>query len=397
MTPVFCCGFECGILDSGSVHFSNQLAGSISTSTVRSGARSARLNPSTQAGRITGFVSIGSQAVIRAYINFATLPNTTVPIFCIAGPTQAGAYFKQSDSKIYTGSAIGTLGTTGVSVTTGQWYRFDIKVDFTNNIVDVQIDGVACSQLTSSLGGAGGGSCIIGTAATSYSADYFIDDVIISATIADYPIGAGYINHFVPTSDGTHNVAGAADFERTLTGTDITNATTDAFSLVDNIPLDSGTAASSGTFVNMVAPPNATDYVECIFGPAPGVSTPTVAPRAVEVIEAIAQAGTGTGNMESRLNDNGTTSVIYTATTVAGVTTYNYKRKHFATPPTGGSWTIISGNGNFNNIRVRMGSPATVDANPDQYFSSIMIEAEFVPLVVGTGLLPFCISPQPTR
>jgi hypothetical protein len=182
------------------------------------------------------------------------------------------------------------------------------------------------------------------------------------------------LNHFVPTSDGTHNIAGAADFERTLTGTDILNATTTAYQLVDDVPLESG---ASVDWINMVAPPNATDYVECIFGPASGISTPTAGPRAVEVIAGIHQAGTGTGNMEIRMNDNGTNNVLYTATAVAGISNVAYKRKHYGTNiANGGAWTI-SGAGNFNNLRVRFGSPAAVDANPDQYFDCIMIEAEF--------------------
>jgi hypothetical protein len=204
--------------------------------------------------------------------------------------------------------------------------------------------------------------------------DVYYDDVLVSHTGADYPLGPGAVGTFVPTSDGTHNVAGAADFRRTLTATDILNSTTDAYQLIDDVPLESG---SSVDWINMVAPPNATDYVECIFGAAPWTQVPIRAPRAVEIVAGIHQAGTGTGNMEIRINDNGTMDTFYTATTVAGSTSVAYKRKHYATAPTGGAWTVVSGNGNFNNLRMRFGSPAAVDANPDQYLDCIMIEAEF--------------------
>jgi hypothetical protein len=138
--------------------------------------------------------------------------------------------------------------------------------------------------------------------------------------------------------------------------------------------------ATMTEWINMLAPINATDYVECIFGPAPGISTPTTAPRAVEVICGINQAGTGAGNMEIRLNDNGTTDVVYTATGVAGIvvaTGQQFKRKHYAAGPAG-AWVIGGGgNGDFTDLRIRFGSPAALDVNPDQYFGCAMIEAEF--------------------
>src|SRR3990170_4548894 len=90
----------------------------------------------------------------------------------------------------------------------------------------------------------------------SFTADFFHDDIVVSNTALDYPIGAGYVNHFVPTSDGSHNVAGAADFRRGDTTTDITNATTDAYQLVDDVPLDDVTP-DADDHIRIVAPPNA--------------------------------------------------------------------------------------------------------------------------------------------
>src|SRR3989304_1188693 len=75
------------------------------------------------------------------------------------------------------------------------------------------------------------------------------------------------------------------------------------------------------------SPPNATDYVEEVFGPAPGISTPTVAPRAVEVITEHFAAGTGLSDEIVKLNDNGTVDNIYDGTGIAGTTTGVYKRK----------------------------------------------------------------------
>lgn len=393
MTPIFACGFECGQF--GTAHWNGGGVGASSTGTVRSGARSFRANPTASIVQLITFDApwgSNTRRIARMYVNFATLPSADTALALFGGGAAGpNVRFKQSDSKIY--AAVGTtFGASGVTVTTGIWYRIDSDFNVNTSgadFCDVQVDGVACGQATATGLSSVTGNEAIGVLETC-TADVFFDDYVASVTAADYPIGAGYVNHFVPTADGTHNIAGAADFQRTLTGTDILNATTTAFQLVDDVPVE---PTGPTDWINMIAPPNATDYVECIFGPAPGISTPTVAPRAVEVLAGIHQAGTGTGNMEIRMNDNGTTNAMYTATTVAGVTSVAYKRKHYAVNiANGGAWTVAAGAGNFNNLRVRFGSPAAVDANPDQFFDCIMIEAEFAQVTAADP--PFMTLPQ---
>lgn len=366
MTPVACCGYECGGID----HVTLSGTASIDTTTKRNGARALRVNPSASTGQASHTSPSASVIVVRGYIRFATLPNADTALMFIAGGTNAGAAFKQSDSKIYP-YANGVFGSTGVSVTTGQWYRLDIKINITNNpwTIDVSVDGTTTTQLTHTAAGTAISNFNCG-AASSVTADIYFDDFVISNTTGDYPIGPGKVENFVPTADGTHNVAGTNDFERSLTGTDIDNTTTTAYQLVDDIPLDAGTPTD---FINLIAPVNATDYVEVIFGPAPGISTPTVAPRGVEVITVSAAFGTGTNNLRLGLNDNGTIDDVRNAT--VGSTTCIYNRKHYVDPPSAASaWTVVSGNGNFNNVRMRCYSS---DANPDPYFVGVMIEAEF--------------------
>jgi len=384
-TPVFCCGFECG-----NGHHTLTGSSSIVTSGMRSGLRALQINPTASTGYAISLDFGVAINVMRVYIYFVSLPTSTCEIAVFGTTTSiGGAYFNISDNSIYAGaSATPSLGATGVPVTTGVWYKLDIKGNTASNpwLIDVSVNGTACGQKSYATGGSSKTQYTIGNRNLSSTFDAIYDDILLSSTLADYPLpGALKIEPFVPTSDGTHNIAGTADFRKTLTATDILNSTTDAYLLVDNIPLDSGAAASNGTFINMIAPPNATDYVECVFGPAPGISTPTTAPRSVEVIAAIAQAGTGAGNMRIRLNDNGTLDDMYSATGVAGVTSYAYKRKHYAAGPAG-AWVIGGGgNGDFTDLRVRYGSPAAVDANPDQYFSSTMIEAEFAEVAAAGG------------
>lgn len=384
-TPVFCCGFECGQLgNSNGQHFFGSLGTpTISTTTVRTGNRSLRINPTASAMTArSAALTTSSFWVVRFYVRFTTLPGTNFRIMLMQTANN-GVVFNPSDStlRMYHSSA-STQSSDGVVITTGVWYRVDYSYDGSGgtSVQNMKVDGVSLTQFS---GGASGSTTQInfGDSAVSHTTDMFIDDVIISHTLADFPLGAGYVDHFIPTADGAHNIAGTADFRRTLTATDILNSTTDAFELVNDVPLESG---ASVDWINMLAPPNATDYVECIFGPAPGVSTPTVGPRAVEVIAGIHQAATGTGNMEIRLNDNGTMGTVYSATTVAGVTSVAYKRAHFADPPSAASvWHANNdgSDGDFRDLRVRFGSPAALDVNPDQFFDCIMIEAEFAEVV----------------
>src|SRR3990172_1047777 len=253
-TPVFACGAECGI-DNTFGHLNSSQNYSFSTTTVRSGLRSLRHNPTAALGS-SDVMDLPSTTdwVVRAYVRFATLPDVTSRVFALGSPVAQGIYFNVSDSKLYVGSAVGTLGATGVSITTGVWYRLDFKGTATT--LDAQIDGVAVGQLTGTF--AAKIRLIFGDDLTNNTRDQFTDDILISQTSTDYPLGAGFVKSYIPNADGTHNVAGANDFEVSLGGVDITNSTTDAYTLLDERPLPT----TAVDFVNGKAPPNATDYVE---------------------------------------------------------------------------------------------------------------------------------------
>lgn len=325
----------------------------------------------------TAFPASTGIKVWRCKVKFDTLPNANVALSTdrLIG---AGAVFQASNATIYAGYQHTERGATGVTVTTGVTYVLDVKVDTSANpwTIDVQVNGVACGQHTRAVAAdTGSEELLCGFTFANSTANALFDDFLCSQTAADYPLGAGYVHPFVPTADGTHNIAGAADFRRGDTTTDILNGTTTAFQLIDDVPLDDATPATDD-HIRIVAPANVTEYVECIFGPAPGISAPTTGPRAVEVIAEVFAAGTGVSDEIIKLNDNGTVDNVYDGTAVAGVTTGTYKRKHYALAPTGGAWVVGGGgNGDFLDLRMRYGFAS--DANPDKSLMCIMIEAEF--------------------
>lgn len=375
-TPVWCCGFECaGSFGLGHLAGDNGSA-SISTTTFKSGLRALRINPTAAAQGISPTVTSSNHFVARVYIRFASLPTATVELFyAIVNGVACGAYFNSSDSKIYAGRATGTLGATGVTVTTGVWYRLDVRVNASANpwTIDVQVNGTACGQVTNGVAANGYTQFTLGNSVTSCSADYFFDDLIISQTTGDYPFGDGYVLSYIPNADGTHNVAGANDFERSGTGTDITNATTDAYQLIDDRPLPSSVA----DYINGIAPPNSTDYVEWQYED----SVENVAPRAVEGIVVWHSSGTGTNGWTVTLRESAGATSATMGSGTAGNTNLQHARTHHPTVPgTSDAWTKTK----FNALRSRF---LVSDAAPDPFIDAAMIEAEYPGIATVTTTL----------
>jgi len=377
MTLIDLCGFECGQLAAHGFGSGGTIPTFV-TSPVKNGARA--LSCAGAVNQASYFKTSSNNSAIKVVkidLYFNNLPVSVSGI--IAGNVNGGgAYFNPSDSKIYCGFGIADIGSTGVAITTGSWITFDVRVDMSANphVVDVKVNGTSCSQHTKAISASSELVVNIGNVrgGSGNETTIYCDNFAISHTAGDYPLTGGYVNHFVPTADGAHNVAGAADFRRGDTTTDILNSTTTAYQLVDDVPMDD-TTPDTDDHIRIVAPPNVTDYVELVFGPAPGISTPTVAPLAVMALTEHFAAGTFASDEIAKLNDNGTVDNIYDGTGVAGTTTGIYKSKMYNSPPTGGLWTVVSGAGNFNNIRLRYGY--ATDANPDKSLMCTMIEAWF--------------------
>ena len=369
-TPVFCCGFECG---TDLTHWA-LAAATFSTTTVRTGSRSLRVNPTLGAQRGTATISSANKFIARVYIRFTTLPTLTTDLFTSGASRRPGVYFNSVDSKLYAGytNVTAQLGATGVAVTTGIWYRVEMKLDSSANpwTIDVQVDGAVTGQQTNALAAENTADFACGIVNFSPTADMFYDDVLVSQTLADYPLGAGHGNARVPTADGTHNIVTA--FKRGTTSTSITNATTTAYQLVDEIPVSMG--ATDDYIAQVENAGDGTEYAEQDYAN----TGETQAPTAVEVLTGGHAASGNPCNGKWQINDNGTISLTQQLTTpgTAGV----WKTTQFATAPsTGVAWTLAL----LDAIRTRCGY--STDANPDIYFDSVMIESDHVDAVASAS------------
>lgn len=385
-SPVYACGGECGAYYTGSgnsvFHIWSSAGSSLwtfSTTTVRNGLRSMRYLPVAGSATINGPSGTASTTrVWRDVIRFATLPDADCLIsYGNYSGTYAGVGFKVSDSKLYSAVSIAgviTFGATGVAVTTGVFYVCDVKTvgSLVTGTADIQVGGAACAQATGAFAAANANGVDRGSGDVNITADIFFEDFLLSETSGDYPLGDGYVISYIPNADGSHNVAGANDFERTATGTDITNLTTDAYELVNDRPLPT----TAVDWINGIAPPNSTDYVEIAYED----SAESAAPRSVEAIVVYHDAsGAGTNNFSVTLRESGggTTADIMAAATRNVGATISYARAHFATVPgTSDAYTLTK----FNALRSRF---LVSDSSPDPYIDALMLEAEYNAVVAA--------------
>ena len=373
LTPVWCCGFECGFNGAAAPHISTFLGtASISTATVRTGTYSLRTNPTaaqSSAGNNGGEVT-GTVGVARSYINVSTAPSVSMGVigFTTASSFLCGLGYNTADSKWYPCSDDGTTftkGASGVTLSAG-WHLVDVKVVVTSNpwTIDVQVDGSALTQLT------------IASAATTVnqwrwghdnrvaSYDIYHDDTLFSLTAADYPIGAGKVRGHSPTRDGTHTFTGT-NAQIGAAGANITVTSTNTYTFIDDIPISSG--GTSDFLTQLTSSP--TQYVEHGYA---SMATGTAGPRAVEILMRHHKVSTAGAGFRWKLNDNGTTALLLNyLSSAAGSSGPTYQRKQYATMVGGASWTLAR----FNGILTRWGY--STDANPDVSLDAALIEAEW--------------------
>lgn len=250
----------------------------VSTAQAHSGARSLRINPSAAAGWVQIALSTPTLMVVSIYIRFASFPTSDSTLFF--GHVTAGSglriEFNQANSRI--DASVGGSGTqTGLVVSLDTWYRVDARMNCAssgNSVIDWQIatgDGSATSYTQVSVAQAD--TTFIGLRLGSTSSetfDIYYDDIIISQTSGDYPIGPHGTERLAPTSDGTHN-AGTNIIEDNA-GTDI--GTTTAYDKLDSVPPD------ATTYIRQAA--NGTgNYAEVQFANITATHSSIIAARAV--------------------------------------------------------------------------------------------------------------------
>lgn len=327
----------------------------------------------------TAAIGSGGTGVARFYVRFATLPNAVCTLGGFIGGTSGfefGAIFDSATNTIVAGRNA-SKGTGGVAVTTGVWYRIDIKSVFAaTHAVDVSVDGVAVTQKTESVAAETSTALLVGCEGTTVTADLFIDDIVASSTSGDFPIGPGAVAGLYPNADGTHGGtwASGAFGKGTSAGSAAARTDTDIWQSLDN-PL---VATAAGSWVGDLTGSGLTDYVEFRNAAMPPYAGPI---HGAMLVVTSHSASTTANNFNWDINDG----AGHTATLISVVdlseTAITIPVVVRNTDANGVLWTPASIGTNRNRF-------AATDVNPDVYLDGFVWEVAYaqvartVPVIV---------------
>jgi hypothetical protein len=360
------------------------------TSPVRTGSYALRVHPtSTISGTYAEVVwpwnvPLGDPTVVHFAIRFDTLPSTDATVFEIRRggmSTYPGAYFwyRASTGKwsvsLTNGQSLTQLYQEGsVTAVAGQWHTFDVRFNSgastpTAKAVDWYVDNVAQPMLSVVEGpwtpSSGGPNVQFGSDGVNSIYTAYYDDIMISTTAGDFPIGDINIDTLLPNSNTTH-----ASFQGDNSLALVANS---SYLRVDDKPLNGILDFIKQTVTG------ATAYVE--LGLADTAQTCIRGASAVEAIHNV--SGTAGNALKTSIFDGATETVLYSGTIGAATL------KHAQRPITpGGTWTMSRLNGLV--ARIGYGS----DVNPVPAWDGVFVEyawrnlaggAPATVTIVGTG------------
>ena len=267
-----------------------------------------------------------------------------------------------------------------VTISAGSWYRidFDFLVNSTTWALKAQLDGAG--EQTYSPGSMTSDTLInirFGhSGASGPACTWYFDDVIISATSGDYPIGAHAVVGLSPNAAGTSNPHPT-----------VTNIQNNSSSTIDDDTLP------ANVYLDEVPFGTTTDYVKQVGGTSSIYAAVAFADTAqtsilgVMAYEAYHSASASPANSASaRVYDGTTETAIYTGD--MSESSLFYKSKIMPNP--GGGWTMALVNG----IQGRVGF--ATDYAPVPYWDTLMLEVAYstaaVSYVLQTTTGSFALS-----
>ena len=306
--------------------------------------------------------AVGTTAVFRLYLRFVVLPAGNVTEL-LAGDAAGGNDLRlgyQAASRKLTlgfGAAVTPAAST---VTAGTWYQVDLRFTANTNprTADWQIDGVAQTSVsgaatTSTVAALRFGSTV---ATDVYHVNF--DDVMISTTAGDYPIGAGAIEALRPDGMGTSVSSGSFREE------DGSAIDANTYLRLDDNPMTSTSlyvrqqVGGVGSYLEFTMDDTT---ATCIVG--------------VSGVLAYRAATTTTNNGKTSFFDGGTESVVFNGN--MSETSLFYKSAILT--PAASPWTTAAVNG----LDARIGFAS--DVNPNPYWDALLLEvATGPPVVLGT-------------
>lgn len=241
-TPVLIDGFEYGVtpVTSGG-GIANTVTGSptITAAAARTGNYGLRIYVTGTAAtqNVTRNISGTTYGVATFYIKIVSWPSADTNIFTFGAAIGYSLRLNATDHKLY--PRIGsTNGTASGALSLDTWYRIDIKAycGSTTGTIDFQVDGTGPAQHSLSPISASSFTYIQYGYMVAATGEMYFDDLVLSATDTDYPIGPEAVEPLLPESDGTHS--NAANVMEDNSGNDIDGSTYFAYSLVNEQPIN---------------------------------------------------------------------------------------------------------------------------------------------------------------
>jgi len=376
-TPVLITGYEYGVATltangGGLVNTINGSGMSVQSSIKYSGSYALKTVAASSYGWLTYTLSTPTHITAHVRVYFATLFSSSGAVIypsITAGTTisvrynQATGYFS-----LYNGS---TYVDTNVAPTTGTWYLIQADWDCATGTTTGKLKINGGGEYTHSISQTATTftNINVGIGSTMTSGEVYHDDLIVSTTSGDYPIPSSAVVGLSPTSDGTHtNTANTVEFQD---GTDIVQATTDAYTAVNSVPIGDATkyirqAATGAYYAELKFTTDKTNIIGAI------------------ALLAYKAAGTSadTGACYWIDEDAVQTTIWGNPTTRADYSESSNFYKRAVLPVTAGGWdaaAIIAG-------KIRCGNSNDVTPNP--YWLDLMIELAYQ-LAAGTPLIVY--------
>ncbi|MEO8437108.1 MAG: hypothetical protein ABI562_01525 [Chloroflexota bacterium] len=367
-SPIALTGFEHGVVSAAGGFFTALTGAGLSADAGvnRSGAYSLKVTSAAGASS-NGELAIGPAVgvgVVRVYVRLASLPAADVSELLVMHTTtgsdlQLGYLSATKNLQIVIGSGVGSKVTGTTVIAAGTWYRIDLQFVANSNphTAAWQIDGVGQPALSKAGGASTFKSLILGSrvAADAFTANY--DDVLVSGTAADFPMGVGAVEALRPNGMGTNNTPGSF---RDDDGTAVDAA---SYTRLDESPM----SGSSDYVLQQTI--GAADYVEVTFD-----DTTSGCVVGVSGLLAYHAAGTAGSTGKASIFSGGTERIIYNGS--MSVTSLAYAAAIAA--PVASTWTRTA----VNALTARIGYSSDVTPNP--YWDSLMLEVATGSYVPGT-------------
>jgi hypothetical protein len=380
-TPTFICGAECGNTLPGTLipgtekHWdAKQGTPSIDSTIAHAGGYSFLHSTSASVSFLEKTFTL-TDGVFRAYVYLQTLPPSTDIRNPIVGFAVTGGLNYAVGYDPATGLWGATAGTalsllTGPPAVAGRWYRIEGKasVGASPHTIDWSVDGVPQTQVTRAATATAfiafrHGCSFQTTNPTNYIVN--VDDVTLSETLADYPLGPGLVAGLHLRADGTHNMSAVTDFKvnntTNMSSINPTDTWTHLVGLMDNI---TDFLAASGV--------SAGEYLEWLLESMPDA----LVINGVEFVMSCHSAGTAANKATLRMIDGATTIDVFTDLDISNAALSLFSTT-MLTAPSGGAWTKAK----LDALKLRWGSSWTaVDISPVPFIDGVRLEVDYVPL-----------------